>query len=99
MQLYRNLEIVATAAFPDFTGCRPALKGYHESGARTRSFVRCPQRTVPFRSAAGPARRVGNRGWRLTVSWQHDERILSRLSRRCSNGACTTMLAVRPAVG
>jgi hypothetical protein len=32
------------------------------------------------------------------VSWQHDERILSRLSRRGSNGACTTMLAVLPAV-
>ena len=32
------------------------------------------------------------------VSWQHDERILSRLSRRDSNGACTTMLAVLPAV-
>jgi hypothetical protein len=32
------------------------------------------------------------------VSWEHDERILSRLSRQGSNGACTTMLAVLPAV-
>ena len=32
------------------------------------------------------------------VSWQYDERILSRLSRRGSSGACTTMPAVRPAV-
>ena len=32
------------------------------------------------------------------VLWQRDERILSRLSRRGSNGACTTMLAVLPAV-
>jgi hypothetical protein len=32
------------------------------------------------------------------ISWQRDERILSRLSRRRSNGACTTMLAVLPAV-
>jgi hypothetical protein len=27
--------------------------------------------------------------------WEHDKRILSRLSRQGSNGACTTMLAVR----
>jgi hypothetical protein len=32
------------------------------------------------------------------ASWQHDERILSRLSRRGSNGTGTTMLAVLPAV-
>ena len=32
------------------------------------------------------------------VSWEHHRRILSRLSRQGSNGACTTMLAVLPAV-
>jgi len=43
-------------------------------------------------------RRVGTVDGDAQVSWQHDERILSRLSRRDSNGACTTMLAVLPAV-
>ena len=32
------------------------------------------------------------------VSWEHDKRILSRLSHQGSNGTCTTMLAVLPAV-
>ena len=35
-------------------------------------------------------RRVGTVDGDAQVSWQHDERILSRLSRRDSNGACTT---------
>ena len=48
------------------TSFRPALRAYHESGARTRSLG-CRPQAVPFRSAAGSTRRVGNHGWPLTV--------------------------------
>jgi hypothetical protein len=56
-----------------------------------RRLYRSGQRLDPL---VGSATMDGN----SQVSWQRDERILSRSSRRGSNGACTTMLAVLPAV-